>query len=70
MQECWAADPKDRPAFMSLKAKFHELMLAEIDSPYIELSIDMNQPYYNLISEDLFGASSDDTSENQIDAKV
>lgn len=68
MEECWCADPNDRPVFVTLKSKLESLLKAEIEVPYIDLLVDANQPYYNLIKEELFGAFSDaddDDIENQ-----
>lgn len=55
MQQCWSAEPKERPNFSELRAKFDSLILAEKSDAesYIDLlKIDLRQPYYNIFPVD------------------
>lgn len=56
MLGCWDEEPKNRPTFTQLRSNFDNLISnANEDTPYIDLSIDMEQSYYNcLYSEDMF----------------
>ena len=43
---CWNEQPKERPTFKELRAKFDSMLLAEKNDTYIALCIDENKSYY------------------------
>ena len=43
---CWNEQPKERPTFKELRAKFDTMLLAEKNDTYIALCIDENKSYY------------------------
>ena len=43
---CWNEQPKERPTFKELRAKFDTMLLAEKNDMYIALCIDENKSYY------------------------
>ena len=43
---CWNKQPKERPTFKELRAKFDAMLLAEKNNTYIALCIDENKSYY------------------------
>ena len=43
---CWNEQPKKRPTFKELRAKFDSMLLAEKNDTYIALCIDENKSYY------------------------
>ena len=48
MLMCWQEDPRKRPNFSELKAKFDAMLLAERNDEYIDLRISNDKPYYML----------------------
>lgn len=70
MLECWNENPKERPTFTELRAKFDGLISVENEAPYIELSVDFRQPYYNIYDDDLFANLSDDDDDLEINIEV
>lgn len=48
MLECWNEDPRKRPSFSQLRAKFDALLLNEGNDAYIVLQIDTEKPYYKM----------------------
>ena len=48
MLECWQDEPRKRPTFTQLRAKFDAMLLAERKDAYIDLQIDTNKPYYKM----------------------
>ena len=66
MEQCWVVNPKDRPTFGELRAKFDTLISAQKeDMPYIDLDIDSSNPYYDHLSLD-----SSDNDEASLTANV
>ena len=45
---CWNEDPRSRPSFAELRAKFDAMLLADRSDEYIDLRIDNEKPYYML----------------------
>ena len=45
---CWNEDPKTRPSFSELRARFDSMLLAERKDAYIDLRINSDKPYYLL----------------------
>ena len=43
---CWNEQPKERPTFKELRAKFDTMLLAEKNDTYIALCIDESKSYY------------------------
>ena len=43
---CWNEQPKERPTFKELRAKFDAMLLAEQNDMYIALCIDESKMYY------------------------
>ena len=43
---CWNEQPKERPTFQELRAKFDTMLLTEKNDTYIALCIDENKSYY------------------------
>ena len=52
MLECWNEEPRKRPSFSQLRAKFDTLLLNEGKDPYIVLQIDTEKPYYKMEPSD------------------
>lgn len=48
MLECWNEEPRKRPSFSQLRAKFDALLLNEGNDAYIVLQIDTEKPYYKM----------------------
>lgn len=48
MLMCWKEDPRKRPTFSELRAKFDAMLLAERNDEYIDLRISNDKPYYML----------------------
>ena len=53
MLECWNENPKKRPSFTNIKAKFDTMLLAGRKDAYIDLQVDFNKPYYKFDTEDI-----------------
>lgn len=49
---CWNEQPKQRPTFKELRAKFDAMLLAEKKDMYIALCIDENKSYYRSLTSD------------------
>ena len=52
MSICWNEQPKERPTFKELRAKFDAMLLAEKKDnvPHITLCIDKRKPYYQSLT--------------------
>ena len=48
MLMCWNEEPRKRPTFSELRARFDAMLLAERKDAYIDLRIDNDKPYYRL----------------------
>ena len=48
MLMCWNEDPRTRPSFAELRAKFDAMLLADRNDEYIDLRIDNEKLYYML----------------------
>lgn len=60
MTDCWSINPEERPKFTELRTIFDQMISTETDAHYIELSVDLTQPYYNLIDEDFLALISEE----------
>ena len=64
MLMCWNEHPLQRPTFTELRSRFDSMLLADKNGDYIDLRIDQNKLYYQLVgaSSSMAGApaSSDD----------
>ena len=47
MLSCWKQAPTERPTFSDLRNTFSTFISTGSSSPYIDLMVDPNQPYYN-----------------------
>jgi serine/threonine protein kinase len=65
MMKCWSKEPENRPSFEAMKEELNTMILAKSEMPYIKLTADESQPYYNFTTEDLFGIFSDQDGDNQ-----
>ena len=50
MLMCWNELPQKRPTFTELRAKFDAMLLADKNEHYIDLRIDQNKLYYQLVT--------------------
>ena len=68
MMLCWQENTTARPNFTQLRNKFDGLVSAEnsTDAPYIDLSVDLSQPYYYLYDIDLFAILTDNEEVSSI----
>lgn len=51
MLMCWNELPQKRPTFTELRAKFDAMLLADKNEHYIDLRIDQNKSYYQLVTK-------------------
>ena len=69
MLVCWNEQPKERPTFKELRAKFDAMLLAEKKDMYIALCIDESKSYYQslppLTTKDEVSASCTSLNTNQ-----
>ena len=50
MLMCWNEQPLKRPTFTELRSRFDSMLLADKHGDYIDLRIDQNKLYYQLVS--------------------
>ena len=66
MLMCWNELPQKRPTFTELRAKFDVMLLADKKEHYIDLRIDQNKMYYQLVTttstEDIANGSAQSSS--------
>ena len=71
MLVCWNEQPKERPTFKELRAKFDAMLLAEQNDTYIALCIDESKMYYQnltpVTTTDKISASCTSLNTNQKD---
>ena len=70
MLMCWNESPLKRPTFTELRAKFDAMLLADKNEDYIDLRIDQNKLYYQLITTTPTGDSADDSVQSSSDHDV